>query len=109
MPRIGTLVLLLVSVATRPSSALDGPTLQKKQASLEDRLVTGLRVQRPADVAFVENVAQAVDRGQLPGKLVDSTYLWAVRRAKKYPFPAFAEALRLQASRLGITLAPPNR
>ena len=72
--------------------------------SLEDRLTMGLKVRRPVDVAFVEQVATLVQQGKLPHKLVDSTYLWAVKRRHSYPFPAFQQALRLQADRLGLTL-----
>lgn len=72
--------------------------------SLEDRLTMGLKVRRPVDVAFVEQVATLVQQGKLPHKLVDSTYLWAVKRRQSYPFPAFQQALRLQADRLGVTL-----
>ena len=72
--------------------------------SLEDRLTMGLKVRRPVDVAFVEQVATLVQQGKLPHKLVDSTYLWAVKRRQTYPFPAFQQALRLQAERLGLTL-----
>jgi hypothetical protein len=73
-------------------------------AGLEDRLKSGLRVQAPRDVKFVETVATKVREGRLPEKLVDSTYLWAVRRGKKYPFPAFEHVIRLQAAKLGVPL-----
>ncbi len=70
--------------------------------TLEDRLTTGLKVRRPEDVEFVEHVAGMVRAGRLPAKVVDSTYLWAIRRRQAHPFPAFQKALRLQADRIGI-------
>jgi hypothetical protein len=73
-------------------------------AALSERLKTGLRVKAPRDVAFVETVAERVREGRLPEKLVDSTYLWALRRGKKYPFPAFEHVIRLQADKLGVPL-----
>ena len=73
-------------------------------ASLESRLKTGLRVKAPQDVQFVETVVERVREGRLPEKLVDSTYLWAVRRGKKYPFPAFEHVIRLQAAKLNVPL-----
>ncbi|MGI9177970.1 MAG: hypothetical protein ACR2IT_08965 [Pirellulales bacterium] len=78
-------------------------------ASLEDRLTTGLRVKAAGDVAFVKAVVQRVHEGQLPEKLVDSTYLWAVSRGRKYPFPAFQHVIRLQAEKLNVSLESVTR
>jgi hypothetical protein len=72
--------------------------------TLADRLKTGLRVQAPADVAFCDAVATQVRTGRLPGPLVDSTFLWATQRGKKYPFPAFAHVMRIKAAKLGVSL-----
>ncbi|MCE9632337.1 MAG: hypothetical protein K8S94_16710 [Planctomycetia bacterium] len=73
-------------------------------AGLEDRLKSGLRVQAPRDVKFIQTVTARVREGRLPEKLVDSTYLWAVSRGKKYPFPAFEHVIRLQAEKLAVPL-----
>ncbi len=72
--------------------------------SLEDQLKTGLKARRPEETEFIEEVARLVNEGELPRKLVDSTFVWAVRRRTTYPFPAFERALRLQADRLGVDL-----
>jgi hypothetical protein len=72
--------------------------------SLEDQLKTGLRARRPEETEFVEEVVRLVNTGKLPRKLVDSTFIWAVRRRTNYPFPAFERALRLQADQLGVDL-----
>lgn len=71
---------------------------------LEDRLKTGLRARRPEENAFLDEVARLVRSGELPVKLVDSTYLWAIQRQQKYPYPLFERALRLQAGRIGVDL-----
>jgi hypothetical protein len=76
----------------------DGPV------SLEDRLKVGLKARRPEENEFLERVAALVQSGKLPRKLVDSTYLWAIRRRQDSPFPAFERALQLQADRLGVDL-----
>ena len=75
--------------------------------TLADRLKTGLRVHAPEDVAFCDALARQVRDGRLPGKVVDSTYLWAVQRGKKYPFPSFAHVMRIKAAKLGVTLDEP--
>ena len=76
----------------------------KTAVTLDSRLTTGLNARRPDDVEFVERVAEMVRTGQLPAKVVDSTFLWAIRRRQSYPFPAFQKALRIQADRLGIAI-----
>lgn len=92
--------------AARPGRADEGPPTEEARTatSLESRLTTGLKARRPEDVEFVERVAEMVRVGRLPAKVVDSTYLWAIRRRQSYPFPAFERALRIQADRLGISL-----
>lgn len=73
-------------------------------SSLAEQLKTGLKVKAPGDVAFCEKVAELVQRGKLPEKYVDSAYAYAINRGKKYPFPAFERIIRLQASKLGVSL-----
>jgi hypothetical protein len=99
---------LLFALAAIDAAATDegegAPEGGTAVVTLEDRLTTGLKVRRPEDAEFVEHVAEMVRAGRLPEKVVDSAYLWAIRRRKKYPFPAFQQALRLQADRLGIDI-----
>ena len=101
-------VLILTAIALTAAPRLthaDSPAADRDGVrALEDRLKNGLRVTAPRDVKFVEAVARQVRDGRLPEKLVDSTYLWAVRRGRKYPFPAFEHVLRLQADKLGVPL-----
>lgn len=95
--------LVLTPAGGQPRA--DSPVVDRGDvASLADRLKTGLRVKAPRDVAFVDMIAERVREGRLPEKLVDSTYLWAIRRGKKYPFPAFEHVIRLQADKLGVPL-----
>ena len=104
--RLAKAILLAgVLIACRPAMLHgDEPPAVGKVAGLEDRLKTGLRARRPEEHRFIERVVQLVRKGNLPGKLVDSTYLWAVERQQKYPYPLFERALRIQADRLGIDL-----
>jgi hypothetical protein len=104
--RFATAILLAgVLISSQPALLHgDEPPAVGKVADLEDRLKTGLRARRPEEKRFIERVVQLVREGNLPGKLVDSTYLWAVERQQKYPYPLFERALRIQADRLGIDL-----
>lgn len=100
------LVCLAVALSALPGTCgrAEEPVGGAQVISLEDQLNTGLKTRRPEETEFVEVVARLVNEGKLPRKLVDSTFMWAVRRRQTYPFPAFERALRLQADRLGVHL-----
>ena len=101
-------VFLLLSLTLSAVPGRDGfagePVSGARVLSLEDQLNTGLKARRPEETEFIGEVARLVNEGKLPRKLVDSTFIWAVRRRQTYPFPAFERALRLQADRLGVAL-----
>lgn len=99
-------LLLAIPLFVNAASTVraDEPPTVGKRTALEDRLTTGLRARRPEEFAFIEEVAHLVRTGRLPAKVVDSTYLWAIQRQQKYPYPLFERALRIQAERLGIDL-----
>lgn len=102
---VTVLALVFGAAGSLPAApTADTPSQPGSTAPLADRLKTGLRVQLPDDEAFCDRVAGLVATGKLPAKLVDATYVWSLQRAKKYPFPAFAQALRLKAAKLGIRL-----
>ncbi len=105
MLRRHTIICLLMSLAAASLSARgDDLPPAGRTVGLEDRLKAGLRAQLPAEEDFIEKVVLLVRTGKLPGKLVDSTYIWAIERRKEYPFPAFEKALRLQADKIGVRL-----
>jgi len=97
-------LLLATTAPTTLWAAEPAATARNAIASLEERLKAGLKVRDPADVAFCDRVIEAVQAGEIPAQVVDATYLWAVRRGKKYPFPAFQFSIRAKAERLGIRL-----
>jgi len=97
-------ILMALAISDGPLAAADPPASPEAEVSLKDRLVTGLRAVRPEDVAFCERVASATQTGQLPIKLVDGTYFWAIGRGGDYPLPSFAKALDIQCRRLGLAL-----
>jgi hypothetical protein len=104
MTRRAVVTLLVLALSTPAMLPAADPATASAVVSLAGRLQAGLRTRLPAEKAFVEKVAALVRSGRLPAKLVDSTYLWAVERRTEYPFPAFQQALRLQAAKLGVTL-----
>ena len=101
--------LALLVAAPKVGISAEPPAAARSSIpTLADRLKTGLRVQAPADVAFCDAVAAQVRTGRLPAPLVDSTFLWATQRGKKYPFPAFAHVMRIKAGKLGVSLDQPT-
>jgi len=92
-------VVFLVAVSRAEELPGDGSVV-----SMEDRLAKGLKARQPHEFEFVDEVVAMVHAGRLHGKLVDSTFLWALQRQQRYPFPLFERALRLQANRLGVEL-----
>ena len=74
-------------------------------AALVDDVDEVLVVGHSSGAAIAVSVlARLVREGRLPGQVVDSTYLWAVSRGRKYPFPAFEQALRIKAAKLNVAL-----
>lgn len=98
------LAVLLLGLAPAAFVHAAEPAKVGTVLGLEDRLKTGLKARRPEENAFLEEVARLVRSGELPVKLVDSTYLWALQRQQKYPYPLFERAIRIQASRIGVDL-----
>lgn len=82
-----------------------------RQLDLKDQLTYGLRAFTPGDKLFIDKVVLAVEQGQLPRRLVDSTFLWARQRAEQRswtrrlrPMVYFQPGLTLRAKRIGVTL-----
>jgi hypothetical protein len=98
------LAALLLGFAALAAAHAAEPAKVGTVLGLEDRLKTGLKARRPEEKAFLDDVARLVRAGELPVKLVDSTYLWALQRQQKFPYPLFERALRIQASRIGVEL-----
>ena len=103
-PALLLLAILAISPLSPPSVLAEESVGGAEVISLEDQLKTGLKARRPEETEFIEEVARLVNAGKLPRKLVDSTFIWAVRRGKRYPFPAFEQAIRRQADQLGVDL-----
>jgi hypothetical protein len=103
-PAAFLLMTLALWALPGPWTRAEEPVGGAEVISLEDQLKTGLKARRPEETEFIDEVARLVNTGRLPRKLVDSTFMWALRRRTSYPFPAFERALRLQADQLGVDL-----
>ena len=84
-------------------------TIDNRETTLEQRLITGLQVRRPSEFAFIDAVIDTVNRGELPERLVDRFLFWARNKAPKgrgtyRPIIYFQPALSIQAAKLRITI-----
>jgi hypothetical protein len=104
-------VALRAQQPTTPVQASDPTNRAGRQVSLEDQLRVGLKAVTKADFAFIDLVVEKVDEGELPRRLVDSTFLWARKRVvtrrqdyRKRPMVYFQPALVLRARAIGVKL-----
>lgn len=104
--------LLLSSVPGRVVQAQVGTgPAEGRQVNLETQLRIGLKAFTPGDFAFIRRVVMEVERGRLPRRLVDTTFVWARDRAvrRSYtrqfrPIVYFQPGLTIQARAIGVSL-----
>lgn len=71
---------------------------------LMDQLTNGLRVTRPADRQFLQEIVARVEQGILPQGMVNLVYRWSLQKNRDVPFPYFQYAMRDLSRRRGIVL-----
>ena len=87
--------LLGQRLATAPADRL---------VTLEDQLVSRLRVTDDQQLGYIRFVLNQVRDGHLDVKLVLALERYALRRNSQLPFLFFERALRFEAGRRGVTL-----
>lgn len=100
---IGKLTAVLAACLLWPTRLILGAET-KEQATLEERLKSGLKCRRQDEFDFVSVVAQRVRTGQIPEALVIQTMQWSLKKNPKFPFFYFQFAVRKQANALGVSL-----
>ena len=87
------------------------PAKPDQPITLRDRLVVGLQARLKSEVDFCDNVADKVNTGKIPQRLVDETFFWAreraasIRNGHKYrPIVYFQPGLRARADKLHLSL-----
>lgn len=91
---------LIVSNANSVGNIPGGPN---RTVSLKEQLEVGLKARRPGEFQYIAKIIQLVKTGQIPDKLVRSTFNWA-RKKHPYQFPYFERALQYRGRRLGINV-----
>jgi hypothetical protein len=87
------------------------PAKPDQPITLRDRLVVGLQARLKSEVDFCDNVADKVNTGAIPQRLVDETFFWArqraasIRNGHKYrPIVYFQPGLRARLDKLHLAL-----
>ena len=106
-------VLVLVALETAaispffvlaPQANSQTVTTNRQSRDLRQRLESGLRPRTPAEFAFIKRVVKMVEQGKLPRRIVDVTFNWARKKFRRYRFPYFYRALRIEAAKRGIVV-----
>ena len=72
--------------------------------SLKNVLAKGLKARRPEEFAFVDRVVKLVNHGRLSREMVESTFLWARRRATTFRSSISSGGLKVRAHDAGVNL-----
>lgn len=70
---------------------------------LETQLQKGLKARRPVEFQYISEIVELVEKGELPRKLVVTTYLAAQQR-RRHPLQWFQLALEARARGLDVEL-----
>jgi hypothetical protein len=95
-------LMVLAQVAPEPVAAQSSGPGTPGVASLQQTLENGLKARTPDEFAFIAVVVAKVNAGELPVKLVDTTFEWA--RRKSHPMQFFEFGLRERARKAGVLL-----
>ena len=102
IPDAGTIAGL--AAAGQTDGPEDSDATLRQFAEFERQLNAMLKTRRDEEREFVGSVVDQIRAGQLPSKLVTTSFEWVrnKRPTTKYPFVYFERVLRLQAGRLGL-------
>jgi len=114
-PRILTAATLVVmslgSFHALAQQSTVTPASPGRKITLEQQLKAGLKATTKCDADFLDIVVDLVQKGKLPRRLVDNTFLWArdrstrkLRHRQPRPMIYFKPALVLRAKRIGVLL-----
>ena len=113
-PKISALLFVAAMVLSTTMGRL-GSAQVVATPTLQERLVFGLQARLTSEFAFIDAVVAAVEQGQIPQSLVDSTFFWARRRTPqrrgrfaRRPMIYFQPALEIQLDLLDIDIGTPR-
>jgi hypothetical protein len=97
---VGSLICSTSLRAASPPSINGGGV---SNLDLQSQLEKGLRARRPVEFAYIAEIVDLVDSGELPRDLVTSTFGWARRKSNRQ-LQYFQFALQARAKGLKVQL-----
>lgn len=96
--------ILGLAAASQTDGPEDSSAVSNQFIEFERQLNAMLKTRRDEEREFVGLVVNQIRVGELPSKLVTTSFEWVrnKRPSTKYPFVYFERVLRLQAERLGL-------
>ena len=104
VPVLFMLIGMVVANNFMPTDSSAAVESGRGVATLEERLLNGLRARTDQEKEYVKQVVTYVQQGKLPEKLVDSTFLWVRKNKPKHNYPIFyfKRILELRAKALNL-------
>lgn len=90
--------------AATPAPANVNRRADKDKATLEEMLISGLKVRTKSEKQFIARVSKLVDDGKLSESLVKALFQRARDQHSRYPLPYFTAILLKVAQQRGVQL-----
>jgi len=95
-------------VTTTSSETADEDDVELRFRDYEAKIQALLKTRLNEEKAFVTLVMEKVRAGEIPEKMVETSYKWVLNKHPdtNYPFIYFERVLRIQGDKVGIEIPP---
>lgn len=95
-------------LSTTAAEATSGDEVEIRFRDYEAKIQAILKTRLNEEKAFVTSVMEKVRAGEIPEKMVETSYKWVLNKHPdtNYPFVYFERVLRIQGDKAGIEIPP---
>ncbi|MFM7118328.1 MAG: hypothetical protein ACKO81_03970 [Planctomycetota bacterium] len=95
-------------LATTAAEATSEDAVELRFRDYEAKIQAILKTRLNEEKAFVTSVMEKVRAGEIPEKMVETSYKWVLNKHpdSNYPFVYFERVLRIQGDKAGIEIPP---
>jgi hypothetical protein len=95
-------------LATTAAEATSEDEVELRFRDYEAKIQAILKTRLNEEKAFVTSVMEKVRAGEIPEKMVETSYKWVLNKHpdSNYPFVYFERVLRIQGDKAGIEIPP---
>lgn len=95
-------------LATTAAEATSEDAVELRFRDYEAKIQAILKTRLNEEKAFVTSVMEKVRAGEIPEKMVETSYKWVLNKHPdtNYPFVYFERVLRIQGDKAGIEIPP---